>query len=355
MKDLHITYIFDWKNNPDTSAAVKVKDQIEVWRRLGTNVEALIISPNKFKEQWAISSARVYYYKGKLGRLKARRNVNLRLKNNTSIIYRRYGIFTPSELIQICNSKTIIELNTNNDFFYKNRSIFLYCWHRIQIKMIAKHILGACAVTSEIKNLQASNLVEKTEVFTNSINLERIKFRKENRKLNSIKIVFLAGETNIWNGIEKVVLMARELNFVDFFIIGIPKSKNFPHNIHWLSPLHGETLQKKLSTMDIGISTLNLPSVGLVEGAPLKSRLYLATGLPIISGALDNALSNLQKYIFKIEFNEEASEIINLDELTEFIKINALKIVPLSSIENISAKFVEKSRLEFIANLVYSK
>ena len=101
MKDLCITYVFDWENNPNTSAAIKVREQIEAWRSLGAKVETLIISPIEYKGQWDISSAQIYYYKGRLGRLKARRNVNLNLKNDKSVIYRRYGIFTPSELIQI--------------------------------------------------------------------------------------------------------------------------------------------------------------------------------------------------------------------------------------------------------------
>jgi hypothetical protein len=355
MKDLNISYVFDWKNSPNTSAAVKVQDQIGVWRSLGAKVNPLIVSPIQFKNQWQIPAANIYYYKGKIGRFKARMHLVKVLSKNKSIVYRRYGIFTPFELIQLTRSKTVLEFNTNNDYFYMNRSLILYFWHRFQLQIIGNSLLGGCAVTSEIKNLQKAKIAEKTEVFTNSIDFDQIKFRKKITKQKRMRLVFLAGETNTWNGVSKIYLIARNLKSVDFFIIGVPKPKNYPSNIFWLDSMQGVELQKKISTMSIGISTLNLASVGLIEGAPLKSRFYLALGLPIISSAPDYALRNLPGHVFKIEFNAESTEIVNLDELIEFIKVSAERVVPVKSLKNISAKHIESLRLVFIEKLINSK
>jgi hypothetical protein len=70
-----------------------------------------------------------------------------------------------------------------------------------------------------------------------------------------------------------------------FYIIG-PTGKD-TDNLKYLGILPNVAANEFIRTCDIGIGPLSLHLKGLTEASPLKTRQYLASGLPIIYGYRD--------------------------------------------------------------------
>ena len=210
------------------------------------------------------------------------------------------------------------------------------------------NVVGACAVTPEIVQMQQNRLKNITGVFTNSINLERFQKRDHIRVKSNLSLAFVASSDFEWNGLKRLESIARQFPEINFHIVGIDFKG--PTNIYSHKPMFDQDLSSFLRTMDFGISTLDLQKVGLTEAAPLKSRLYLSEGLPVIGSYLDPAIQMDSKLYFQIKFEESSNQILNLGELLNFMDYWSNKAIDKLDLRQISSDSVEKDRVEFIRN-----
>ena len=344
-----IVYFFEWNFSANTSAALKVKDQIKIWKSK-SNCNLVVVCPSQYSSEWKHDADFIFIYSNKFKRLftrfQATKFILKQFKGN--IIYRRYGIFTPTDIYLIRKIKTILEFNTNNNLYYRDRSYILFLYHKFQLLFLTGKLKGGCAVTNEIKNLQPLKIKNVTSTFTNSIDLSRVAYRKSASNGTTLNLVFLGSENFSWNGIDRLIYLAEIFPDFYFHFIGISPVTNAPSNITWIKPLYGEVLERKLAEMDIGISTLELEVLGLKEAAPLKTRTYLAAGLPIIGVSEDAGIKNCSRYFAKMKFENETSILINREEVRKFVVNSKNRVVPVKSLREINSKVVEDYRLRFI-------
>ena len=107
--------------------------------------------------------------------------------------------------------------------------------------------------------------------------------------------------------------------------------------------------------MDVGISTLSLYLNNMQEASPLKSRQYLAHGLPIIYAYDDTDIT--QKYEFCLKLPNTPNNIAsNIDKLKAFVyKVFQNKIYRSEARRfaktHLDTSIKEQKRLEFFRKI----
>jgi len=350
-----IAYIFDWKFGPDTGVAKKVLDQVNAWNSFGLQTKLIVCTDKQYATSWLAQDlpVKVYTYSNLLTRRKARNEALKYAKQNGDVkaFYMRYGIFTIPMLFFMLKNRVIIELNFKGFEEYKRRSVLLYSYMRLTRKFIFMKSAGACAVTQEIFDefkLETRGRVN-AGVFPNSIDLQKIKslplnFSKE------INLVFVGSPGQIWHGVDRVIELAEIFKMYKFHVIGPTPPENLKNceNIVFTGEIYGAELTTYLSSMDIGISSLAMERNNLKEGSPLKTREYLAAGLPVIAGYRDTAITANSDFFLDLSASTWPINATTKLEIEKFVGRWKGKRVSKSLLNGIDSAVIEKKRVHFI-------
>ncbi|MDI1235290.1 MAG: hypothetical protein PSX81_13495 [bacterium] len=240
-------------------------------------------------------------------------------------------IISEHQAIEIAEIKSLknehpLALNIN-----KLISYFLYQFWPIYNELIwskpySKMLFAKVAVTNEIAIYHKKHC-KSVWVIPNGIDTANYKVRISPSLEDKIKIIFLKGTTGNapWNGIDRLVNSIDnyhgkeklELIICGNIIEGEVPVRNY---INQTGYMNSEELDRLISTVHFGFSTLCLFRKNLNEAAVLKAREYFARGLPFAYGYTDPDLSTLEiakKYCFKVENNDS---ILNLNLIINFIK-----------------------------------
>lgn len=350
IRDLRILYFFEWQGRGDAGVVQKVQNQIAAWKNLDVEVEIIFVtSAQNVKIDFHVPT-HVFEFGSSAERLRARSNAMYfaRFSRKGWIMYRRYALMTYSEIFTMAKNPTVIELNTNNDLFYRRRSAFQYLWHIVQLTFIGHLAIGACAVTDEISR-QNNQRFKRISTFTNGISLNN--FRDATDSQESNKLIFLAGDDFAWNGIEVLLQLATLLPKFKIDVFGINRSNVLNANIQFKEFIPSEELHEIFPEYLAGITTLQLENIGLSEAAPLKTRQYLLGGLPVIGRFSDSGLDDVFPHYFKITIEDVSNRITNHSELLRFLKKCAVREIKKSDLDSIDSEKIESKRISFLREI----
>lgn len=238
-------------------------------------------------------------------------------KSSFDIIYSRYLLFTPF-LYRILKKNTfIIEINGDEYVEYKNRSSLTFLYYYFTRRLIEKNINGAVFISNELRSIYDKRLRKKSVVIANGL---EIKEPNKNKKFNKNKIVFIGSKHHYWNGLEKVFYIADKMKKLELHFIGIDGLST--DNIIYHGRLNERESSKIIESSSLAICSLALYKQGLTEASPLKSRLYLSLGVPILYGYDDTDLSGEEKFSMKIPNNEDQIDIDKFSKFLDYINSN---------------------------------
>jgi len=305
-----IAYIYDWRYGVRSGVSQKVLDQIEAWNRNGIQTTLFIACPREDANSWKALGLdiQVFPYQRIVSRYFARMRIVRKVcEENFDFTYVRFGVFPPDMIFLLKKMKVILELNFKGLYEYSRRSIFLYIYMAISRRLCFLRCTGAVAVTNEILNefrlIRSSS--QDSCFIPNGINLD--KYISHSRiKSPKLTMVFVGSPNLVWHGLDRILDLAKNLPNVDFYIVGAFKQRDH-ENVYFVGELTDEALVKMTSSMDIGISSLAMDRNHLQEGTPLKTRLYLACGLPVIGGYVDPGLEPDADYFLRIDPEEWSS------------------------------------------------
>jgi glycosyltransferase involved in cell wall biosynthesis len=353
-----IAYILDWKFSPDTGVAKKVINQINSWRDFGLEADLVVTTLHQHKKAWSQLNlpTKVYSYSGIFTRSRARNRALRYIKSQDEIegIYVRFGIFGFPLILSMLKKNIFLELNFKGFDEYKRRSTFLYLYLKLSRKFIFMHSLGACAVTQEIfeEFYEVTGGGVRSEVFPNSISLDKSTSLPANLE-NDINLIFIGSPGLIWHGVDRIIQLSEIFQDFKFHVVGPEKPNNiFPSNIVFPGELYGEQLLDYLANMDIGISSLAMDRNKLKEGSPLKTREYLAAGLPVIAGYKDTAISSDSNYFLNLADSEWPLSDKDIQRVKSFVYTWKGHRVSRDQVRSIDSKFVERERVNFIVRLL---
>lgn len=129
-----------------------------------------------------------------------------------------------------------------------------------------------------------------------------------------INLLFLGNTEQAWHGIDLFIEMVCEHGFflfdkINIHIVGniapaieqLTINPNVSAHIFLHGFLSGEKKYAVLSKMDIGIGGFSLSAKGIKETTSIKNGEYLYSGLPLIIGYEDSAISSDHPFVLKID------------------------------------------------------
>jgi len=270
------------------------------------------------------------------------------------LIYTRGRRYLPFLNRVFKNHKVVMEINSNDLIEYKLRSNFLHYYNLYTRDRILKYVNGFISVSEELtKNF--THLNKPTRVISNGINtaLFDLKYPENIRP----KLVFVGSPGMSWHGSEKIKILAN--HFKEFYFSIIGEEGKDEENLKYHGYLSQKETTEIIQESDVAISTLALYMKLMKEASPLKSRQYLACGVPIIYAYNDTDINKSIDFALKLP-NTEDNIDTHLNEIKKFIhhvfKNKELRDAARDfALTHLDFKAKESERLSFFKNMVNKK
>lgn len=344
MKGLYISTI-DREELRFLGVYKKVQYQIDAFKNLGVDMDYIGLMGKNIE----FINSKIHFNKKRLRQImmfkKIVDNNKYIISNKYDFIYIRFSFANPymfklSRILKEQGMKIIIEIPTypyedeiKNSF--KNvilKNIDRYLWgknskyiYRLVLTNDYNNLFG-------IKAINIFNGVSSREIKENTIN------NIKNEEIN------LIGVANIsrWHGYDRIIrglyeYYKEEKKYkINFYIIGEGAEKENLEKlsnelgvykyVHLLGSRYGSELEELYDMMHIGVSSLALFRAGGGHD-PIKSKEYLAKGLPVIIGYKDRALSSNLDFVYEVEANDSSIDLNKIIEKYTKSKVKNSNII----------------------------
>lgn len=299
------------------------------------------------------------------------RELNCRLSDfKPDLLYLRYQPFSVAIFMAMRNYPSIIELNSDDleqrKLMFKSGKIGLlrYLHFRLTRGLFLKMANGFVSVTHELLLCSGFKCFEQPScVVPNSINFNTINSVKNIEKSDRCvfpKILFVGTADAIsWHGLDEILSLAKacigilEFVFVGFEDLGPDYEVS---NLSIYPSLADSDFEEIVAMCDIGIASAALFRKKMNEACALKTRDYLARGLPVILPHKDTAFLNLKKdWILELP-NEPGSLITHREDIIQFCQKMKNYVVEWNEVEAyIGSDSLESARLDFFEEIIASR
>lgn len=215
---------------------------------------------------------------------------------------------------------------------------------RLMSRLVVQRAIGVVAVTGEILAYELSRLkrIKPGFVFPNGIITCQTESLIDARE-GMLKLVFVGSRDYPWNGLD-VIYQAVECNPdipFELHLVGELAQECKDERLVYHGNLEKIQLGKLFQRMDLGLGTFGLYRKHMKEACTLKSREYLANGLPVVADHKDSALP--KEFPF---FTESGFELVDI------LKVAAdARKVSKQQVFNEAERFINKA--EWLQRLVH--
>jgi hypothetical protein len=338
---MNVLYFVNHELLPSNGVAKKIYAQIKAIKSYGNHVELCCIRPSDGCFERIVGSDVIESFSSNmLGKVLYNYSFcvlkNYIIEKNFDCIYIRYTHYASPTFVKFLKNinsfgvKVYLEIPTYpyDDEFkysstYKKTQVLI---DKVFRKYSGKYIDRIITFSNDEKiwgvdTLKISNAVSKSNIF----------FRQNNPECNVINLVMVA-YFNKWHGLDRLLYSYDTASVatkrsVNIHVIGygseLDKLKKSPSigscaNINFYGALSGEDLGNVLNEMHVGIDSLARHRVGVYENNSLKSKEYLAYGLPVVKSHCDRSIDSLA-HVFTVDANDS---IIDLAAIIKWYKEN---------------------------------
>jgi hypothetical protein len=365
---LKLAYYLHLNYGPNSGVFNKVIGQIRYWLGAGHSVAIFVATSRKDllpQIQKELPEALVYgktYLPGVRAKALFSRYAALGslcrdiVSYGSDIVYMRQEMWNyPLEyLANRCN--LILEINTNDLAEYKSFSRSRYYFHLVTRHRLLTKCVGVVFPTEELKTISTfKKTFGKSVVISNGTNLPEIMPTFSVRP--QPKLIFLGTQSISWHGVDKIKILANRFRSWEFVTYGV-KPEDFnglpPSNIKVLPESPRSVYQRDIFDATVGIGTLALHRKNMNEACPLKTREYLASGLPVVIGYNDTDFRGEFDFVCQLE-NTEENITNNLSRIEGFVKSWHGRRIPLAQVGHLNVDQKEKSRLSFFEDALRAR
>jgi len=240
-----------------------------------------------------------------------------RLKNlfkniDFDIIYTRHPRYMPFFNRVLQENTVIMEINSDDLSEYKLRSKFRYIYQLFTRELVLKHMDAFVSISRELE-AKFEKYNKPIVTIANGINVSHYQVTlKHNSKP---VVVFIGSPNQAWHGVDKIITMSKYFKDYLFYMIGTDGDDT--DNLKYFGYLSNEEATKIINKSNIGIGTLSLYKNNMNEASPLKTRQYLACGLPLIYAYDDTDIIEPTSFTLKLENKEDN---IDYEKISNFIE-----------------------------------
>lgn len=347
----------------------KVADQTKNWIDSGNEVKIFLHSPDKIENDnyiiFSFPTSKNFLVK-EISRSKALSKLIQSVRSyQPDIIYLRYGIYSYPlhKLFDI--SPVIIELNSLDTVEKKQKDFFAWLYNQFTRDITFNQATGFVSVSRDVLNHASIKKYNKPAiVIPTGISIEDKDFFPPPQNQNP-RMVFIGSPDLPWHGVDKIIELAIKAPSLNFDIIGYDQAQvkaslrrqrkyhdALPSNVFCHGFLHEDKYLPILKNADVAISSLALHRIQINEISPIKTREYLAYGIPVLVAYEDSDfLTTNFDFILKIP-NEENNINDYSNEILDFVyrmigkRVDKELVIPL-----IQSRNKENQRLEFFKDI----
>jgi len=357
---MKIAYLFHWNEGPESGVFKKICSQAAAWSNMGHEVKLFIFTNNQ-NDDWdrhcgciEADIARYHSWKSRFSRF--RQLVERVQQWEPNMIYHRFDLYYPSMNRLFRKYPTVVEINSSDLTEMRMDSALRYWYHRVTRSKVLKACQGMVFVTGELSEEKIFNRFSKRHiVIGNGIELDRFPLPSETTH-SEIRLVFIGSSDQCWHGIDKMAKLAHLQPEWQFDLIGVDNSEitgDIPPNMVFHGSLRREQYEPIMRQSDIAIGTLALHRKKMGEASTLKTREYLAYGIPVILGYKDTDFPDGSPFILKLpNRNDNIEPYVN--EIEQFVRTWVGNRVQREEIGHLDTKQKEAIRLSFM-EAVYEK
>lgn len=351
---MRIAYIARWDVGHESGILKKMASQLRRWRASGHEVRLFAITPSH--DLWpGIADLPVTPFFGDDLWTRITRHRTLSdpiLSWRPDVCYLRFSTYYPALERVVSKVPTVVEIN--GDDIAENRLSLpypLYVAHRITRARLLSRARGMVYVTHELaRNPRYVGFGMPGLVVANGIDLDSHPELPHPPLSTAPSLVFVGYANCAWHGEDKLTALARAEPEWRIDVVGTDRSTRSspsPKNLHYHGHLERIAYEALLRQADVAIGTLALHRKQMHEASPLKTREYLAFGIPTIIGYRDTDFLEPHPLILELP-NTEQNIAENLPRIREFVERVRGRRVPRRDVAHLDWRAKEESRLSFI-------
>jgi glycosyltransferase involved in cell wall biosynthesis len=351
---VRIAYVCYWNAYSADGVSAKLGEQSEAWRAAGHEVELFCVTPAGAPGARPAFEAQRFEFRRALGRIPATRRMEAAAARwEPDVVYLRYDLFVPPPIRLLRDLPVVVELNENDVEETRLRARRAHAYNALQRRLVFGRAAGVVSVAHELVE-PLSHFGKPIAVVGNAIDLDaRHPVAPSSGARPSI--VFLSGAEVPWQGVDKLLELAAAIPEWDFQVLGVDlerwSGRESP-NVTLRGMLTRDEYEPIVARADVGIGTLALHRKRMEETSPLKTREYLAYGLPVVLAYEDTDLVGLDPWYLLRLPNRESGVRDHVDDVRAFVDRVRGRRVSREEIEPIVGRDAkEAARLEFMARV----
>lgn len=334
MKLLYLS-TWDFTNEKSDGVCKKIYSQIAVFEKNGYMVDFVYIKDGMIHYREGGSTQTI----GRVGNIKktpAYIKMYRSLKNKKyDWIYNRYGMmdtfyYRVLKRLHKNGARILIEIPTYPYVGEKPKGILyklLFAWDQSYLQKL-KNVVERIVTYSKDEYIFDVPTIQ----IVNGINLSDVTLGKVHDKLDdAINLLIVAymqpyhGYERLLKGLKNYYSGGGERNIQCHFVGDGPEKKIYEeltsqyelwNHVTFYGALHGEKLENMFQICDMGVCSLGGYKKGVFLSSELKSREFLAQGLPIVSGIEIDVLAN-KNVPYYLQFPNDTTDI-DIKEIVKF-------------------------------------
>jgi len=161
------------------------------------------------------------------------------------------------------------------------------------------------------------------------------------------RVLFVGYGGCAWHGLDKIVELARALPRWRFDLVGVERvAGGVPANVILHGVLERERYEGLAARADAALGTLALHRKSMEEASPLKTREYLAYGLPTVVGYDDTDFPDGHPLLLRLP-NTEDNVAAGVERIRAFVEGARGRRVPRADVRHLDVGAKEEQRLAF--------
>ncbi len=351
LEGLKVGYAIVLYGSANSGVYKKISDQISQWIKLGVEPHLFVITDESSVTSWSEFNCEVDVLvdTNLLNKIRHRFQLLRRSKKaGIDLLYVRdvFPLLYPKFSIPV-----VLEVQSlhSSELSLRNRKALLL--YQVFSKFMYKQVSAAVYVTNELLEVNEARLSDKSpkKVIGNGISLSRVKSFHPQAS-DRLSIFFVGHPNQPWHGIADLVDFIGIHPEIDLHLVGDESRHPFP-NVFSHGSLDEKSYAEIAESCVAGVGSLALITIGLREASPLKSREYLAMGLPVIARYSDPDFTPAPNYILELPQDGSTLES-HAEEILTFLKYWSGKRVPRNSIAHVDVQSKETLRLDFFQDIL---
>ena len=354
---MKLAYVAQIDMRREDGVTKKIRGQVLEWQRHGNDVKLFAMArSHDVWSGWGDLPLDVRAHSGGYSRFATSRALAQQVFDwGPDIVYFRMGACYPAFRQLASRFPTVIERNSN-DLAESGLTYgrFKLLYHRVTRRALLRQVRGIVAVSNELVD-ESIDRSKPVLVQGNGIALENYPTLPPVQNTYP-RLVFIGTGAAAWHGVDKIVRLAKHFTDWRFDLVGELAAlvgDERPPNVVVHGYLTSDRYDRVLAQADVAIGTLALHRKHMQEASPLKTREYLARGLPTIIAYRDTDFPAPVPYLLQLPNTADNVEV-SLHAIEQFVRQWKSHRVPQHLVSHLDVRVKESERIKFLSNIIAS-